>query len=485
MTLKRYKHILTIFILGLGLISCSEDSEVQYKDDDFQPNDLQIERGDRSLLAIENLTTIGLSDQLTINEPSVTSSEQIKNLEITTTCKEQFGAEISSQTTRWPNPSKIATLDILPLNVLAKKSSETHFCDIEYTFTNQNSSTYTRLVKKVRFDNMPAFTNLPGSHFFNKTDVINWTQEQNTVVTSEAKLESLIACDDFQTHVHATTEGITLKEFLPQERIQQHQMRSSTQSCRVVFKSNNGIQVSPVFVLELPKINPDVHYSFSARSANVSLVDSQQKVILDITNPNAFPITLKFYSSSLGLMMRGVVSQDGNVYFSKTHNLSLSWDWSGTTAIVQGTEIIFEVPKLSSVRLIGSVSGRLYSNANRVHSLDYPTPERGRPASNAADWRSSIVSDLGIGVIYPILMGYNMGLSREDFLNMKETSDIYVPINAKNLQANSVVGDVESFSHWDISFAALRGMRMPHSSLNTLIPALLQNNYEGDVLLQQ
>jgi len=241
MIIKQYSTFLTALVLGFGLISCSQDKDIQYQDDKFEPEPLRLERNDNSLTVIDNLVSMGLNDKLTFNNPTEIDSQQITHLELTTSCQEQFSNEKIVHQSQWPNPTEVHLLNMIPPRVLVKKSTENIFCDIEYTFTNKNNSTSTRTVKNIKFNNDEKFTNLPANHLFASTDDINWSTQQNTSIDLEDRTGGLLHCDDIDITINPTTPQSLLKDLIPQEQIQQAEPKSLHQSCRVAFSIHKNI----------------------------------------------------------------------------------------------------------------------------------------------------------------------------------------------------------------------------------------------------
>lgn len=361
MTKNKRIATLTTLVLSLGLVSCSKETEIQYKDDSFAPNDVLVEKMDRSFTALNNLTTMDSSLRFVINDENTPNQNKITNLVLSTTCRAQSEAQSYTHTSYWPNPTTIAVLDILPTDTLLQRKSEPTFCDINYTVTNANNSTSTGKTSNIKILDTNTFANLSADHLFSQPRLI-WEQIRDVAIVPLENSNATIACDDFSHSLDHLSSDVTLAHFLSAQKMRDSQPKSSTQNCRAIFRTENAIVLSPVFKLDIPITSPVVTQTFSEIEEPYQL-SSSYRTTFEITNTNPFPIDIKIDVSDRVLHARGVMGMHGYASLSPIVTVPLSWTVAGQPLTAQYS---LNLPASSTVRLEGQIDRHLLCFSRQI-----------------------------------------------------------------------------------------------------------------------
>lgn len=365
MTKTRFIAILSVGILGFGLVSCSKDTEIKYQQDNYQPRDILVEKADKSFTALNNLSSMDFSRHLVINEDSTAPENQIKNLVLSTSCRSQSSQVSSTHLSNWPNPTTIKILDILPTDILLQRDGETIFCDITYTSTNAFNSTNTGKVNQLKIQNLNSFSNLDNNHVFSQ-DVVSWVLVKDKVINPLHDSTGTIVCTDI-AYTQTRLGMVTLEQFLTADTLQQSKPKTSEQICRALFRTEDNVALSKVFKLELPIIPPTITYSFSARQDESSIMDWNKTVTFKVMNPNSFPVPLKMDLRSRVLHFRAFYGGKSPFSMGPINELPLDYFWNNEAVDPEKFDVVKIAPGNSTSQLVGAVRGRMDCNAVYVN----------------------------------------------------------------------------------------------------------------------
>ena len=439
MNLMRFKIFLSFCVLGVGLVSCSKDSEVQYKDDTYNPDQMMMSRGDRSFTTIEDLRVLDFSKELIINTDSTPANDITTNLVLSTTCRAQSSQESHTKISTWPNPTRIPVVNLLHQKTLLHLAPEPIFCEISYTRTNSNNSTQTGLNASVRIDDLNSLANLPADHAFSLQTSFYWPDLENTALNPQNSTNSIFQCNDFSYTTDSLNNNTPFSQIMPLNSILESSPPSSIQLCRVLFFNREHVFLSPRFQLQIPVVPPTVTYRYSRRDRNSSLVDSSQKVIIEIHNSNTFPVQIRTQLRNARFNFRGFFYQMDGFYPTRVHELPMDWTWNevplNNEQFAADEGLI--APGNSTSYLVGSVRGTLISGARG--SVDN---------SLARNYRGIALRNL------PLFLGYNMGLHplpRIAYL-VHENSRAHLELEPQGLRRGTPNTSQQIYEHWDISF---------------------------------
>lgn len=357
MTITRKNLILSVAILGFGLVSCTKEKEIQIQADNYQPRDIVVEKADSSFTDLEKLQSLDFSRQLVINAENTKPANQIKNLVLSTTCRGQSSNSSSAHTSNWPNPTKIKILDILPTDTLLSRTNEPIFCDIAYTTTNSVGSTNTGKASNIEIQSVNTFSNLDAGHVFSK-EVIKWMDVKDQKVVPIANAVSTIACDEIGHSFPGATNQTTFAQIFPFDKKSNLNITSLRQTCRAIFRTEDTVVLSPTFILELPFNKPTVTYGFSAQIENFNIIDDRQKVEYVITNPNAFPITIQLNLSNKTLYFRTIYGHIMQPAVSTVKEMGLNWYFNGQPLALENKIQEITLPPGATSFLVATVVGR-------------------------------------------------------------------------------------------------------------------------------
>lgn len=452
MTIKHIHTLFTVLVLGLGLISCSKETEIQYKEDTFKPQDILVEKADRSFTALNDLSTMDFSRQLVINDDVVSEEKRIKNLVLSTSCRAQSATTTSSYTSYWPNPTTIPILDILPTDVLLQRKIEPIYCDISYTITNGYSSTSSGKTNQIKIFNADSFSNLDANQLLANRHIY-WEIAKNTPIVPFSGAQGTIDCDDFSITQDGLSTDTTLAQFLNLEIILSYKPKSAIQNCRAIFRTETAVALSPVFQLELPPQLPIITYSFSKRADNDSIMNSTQKVQYQIWNPNSFPIRFRLDARDKTLLFRGIYSRSLHTGVSPLRELPLDWFWMNALINTADLSAEFTVPGETSSLLEGQVRGSAYCKKAGIYDAD--------------DFTNGLkISSLPL--VKSTFMGFNMDLNSNIliYLQVPGSAEIPLPITYSGKMYNST----STQKHWDLT---LRAVEETYSTVDTLVEKIM------------
>ncbi|MCC6138562.1 MAG: hypothetical protein IT287_08010 [Bdellovibrionaceae bacterium] len=393
MTITKKNLILSVVILGFGLVSCTKEKEVHTQADNYKPRDIVVEKADSSFTALEKLQSLDFSRQLVINDEGTPLSHQIKNLVLSTTCRGQSSNSSSSHTSNWPNPTTINILDILPTDTLLSRTNEPIYCDISYTTTNTFGSTNTGKASNIQIQSINTFSNLNTNHLFSR-EQLNWNEIKNQLAVPLPNAASTITCDDISHSEPATTMDMTFEQLIPLDKKLNTNIKSIRQICRAIFRTEDKVVLSPVFTLELPFSKPSIKYSFSVQHEDFNILDSRQKIEYAITNPNTFPMTLQFNLSDKTLHFRTISGAVASPDIGVVKEMALDWHLNGQQLLAENDLQEITIAPGSTSFLVASVVGKYTCGFYK----------------NLANKKN-------------VLLAFNMGLSQELIFHVKETSN--------------------------------------------------------------
>lgn len=432
MNITHKKAILSALFFGLGLVSCSKETEIKYQKDTFAPSDILVEKTDKSFTALNNLSSMDFSRQLVINDENTAPENLIKNLVLSTTCRGTASATESTYNSSWPNPTTVNILDILPTDILLQRKPEPIYCDISYTVTNSVGSTSVGKAVNVTIQNIDSFSNLSSDHpFANKR--VSWVASREASVIPFTDATTIVVCDDFSVTKTNLPTHTTLSQLLEPKDILANSPKSGIQVCRAIFRTKKQVSLSPVFEMQLQTIPLSVDYSYSKRGEYISQMDANQKINVRITNPNTFPVAIKFDARGRVLLFRAVYHLYGSIYVSSQKELGLDWQFNDQSISIDNLNQEYLVPGSSVATLDGSVRGGLKCANLKFHAAD------------------NIISKEPHGTF----LGYNMGLNMELAFAYKESDASYVDVVSQFL--GTITPSQSGLPVWDVSLGWQNG----------------------------
>lgn len=365
MTISHRHSFLAAAILGLGLVSCSKETEVKYQQDNYKPRDILVEKTDKSFTALNSVVSFDYSRQLVINEENTAPENKILNLVLQTTCRALSSASSSTLTSTWPNPEKIDVLQIIPTDILLHRTKEPVYCEIAYTSTNTYNSTNTGKVTQIKIENMDSFSNLPPSHPLAQSQV-SWSAVSDGALVPFEDSVSTVVCDDFSFSNHNLQPSTTKDNVIAPSAYSISSLRSVTQTCRAVFKNKTLTALSPVFQLHLP-VNPlNVEYSFSVRHRDHKYIDESHAIDYRITNPNPYPVAFTVNAEGKTFRVTLILLRPPNYYPSVLNEFPVLWSFNGQSIAIN-SETPLMVPAHSTSTLRASVHGAIDCSENKAH----------------------------------------------------------------------------------------------------------------------
>jgi hypothetical protein len=321
MTIFKMAAILLVLFSGFGLISCSQEKEVIYQADTYNPQDIVLQQADRSILDLNDLANLDFSHTLLVNSGANDKNNRIETLDITAKCRSEASTSTYSQSIKKLQPSTIPILEILPPETLLDSSGRPVYCDFSMSSTNFLGSTNTQIVNSVKITNLDSFSNLSENHLFSSPSIV-WSAVLKQDVGIDQPMLMTLSCSDFSWTQKDVMVGTPLESFLTPDFMSQLTFKSSSQKCRALFKTKDTTVVSRVFQMEIPIKNPIIKM---AARGNGSNFDPQTVFVYTIENPNSFPVSINIDTYDRSIQFYAISQRSASGFRSQKQSLPLTW----------------------------------------------------------------------------------------------------------------------------------------------------------------
>lgn len=252
--------IYPVFVLFLGLISCSPDQPEKDSLRIQEPEILTEKRNPIKISALEPNFTWSLQDRIRFQESGL-------KLSVQSTCLSAQTQESYEGQQMRPMPRELVLAEVLPPTLLIRKNvRDTQFhCSFTFTAINDKGSQHrfklpARLLEERPNEGLQASLQINGAP--TETKQFGSSDLEKVWVMSPRANQFQLSCADLQIKMKSTTDLVSLSELFKNsdaEKIQISIQRAPTQPCRILTYQNGLLNGwSSVFSIEWASSKLDI-----------------------------------------------------------------------------------------------------------------------------------------------------------------------------------------------------------------------------------
>jgi hypothetical protein len=438
-----------LFVLFLGLVSCSKDKEIVYQTQAVSVERIGVLDSQNKMQKVEDIQSLDLGGSLMIDlMASPDFSKQPMLVRVQSKCESDVPTDGLDNDKYFPNQFTIPFLQILSKNALLTAKQQFLRCNFVITVIDQNTSASTvfNMESKV-FTNISEFSNLP---LFD-IDKKSYAYEQVKLLPLPKGAEYTLHCFDFH-RVLNTEEVIHLESLLNLNELDVSNWRTSQQDCRMMISNQEQIFISKPFVLAFQPQPLIVDAILHLLPKGITPLLPRQTLTLRLLNPNNYGVQLRMQNlnGSRFLFQPVYIGTSPVGHLGTLRDLPLVWSFEQKTRLQSADENqwTFNLPAKQEIEF--------YAHYNVQMDCGYA---RELP-------KTSILRNLR-RLLRPVFVGIKFGfdLQTQFLLQIDDENWLESSIKAQNLAPLNT--DPSPF--WDLHYLEVRSFYtdyFPHPAQN-------------------
>lgn len=360
MALKRKYSVCAWFVLVLGLVSCSQDKEINYVPTPVTGFNVGALDSQRKMQWAQDIEELELGSALTVD---LLNNQNLDTNPITVRvqswCKTGTSSTDTYSDLYFQNKLSIPVLNTLSPQALLSLDESSLTCRLVLTLTDSLSSQRIYDLQNIKIKNSAEFNNL--SLLTENTATLFYEDLKEQILPSG---EQRLVCQDFSKNPAEPAQ--TWAALVNLADLDMSTWSSSAQKCRLLIKTPQETFLSSRFTLVFPQKELLIRTELQTFSSPTMELAPRHVISLKVTNPNSFSVTLKIQNKNNNRMMFvPVYSGIGAIgYIGHQRDVPLTWNLRDTSALTSSTENewFLELAANQEIILDGIFQGNLHCN---------------------------------------------------------------------------------------------------------------------------
>ncbi len=358
MALKRKYSICGLFILILGLVSCSQDKEINYQPAPVAGFNVGALDPERKMQWAADIRELDLGGELTIDilNKQATAQNSVTG-RVQSWCNTDTTPGELYKDFHFHKKLAVPILEVLSDDALLSLSSAPLTCRITVTITDSFSSQAIYQLENISIKNSVQFTNIPEIVENSAPLIYEKIKTENIPVGERQHLR----CEDFQK---ISSDSVSWEQLMNSAATDMAQWTKALQNCRLLVKRNGVIRLSSQFQMVFPPQDIQVRAELNPVTIPSLTLSSRKVVSIFLSNPNNFSVTLKLDKiKNNRFIFLPVYADVGSVgYWGEQRDFPFHFSLPSTQFLKTFTEDmwILEIPANGQVLIEGSVIGTVF-----------------------------------------------------------------------------------------------------------------------------